>query len=68
VLLSGYAAEYAYELEMLDTSLPFAELRKRSLVNAKAELADGAADFSLRIRDGIPMPEPYTVQEFQSPQ
>jgi hypothetical protein len=66
VLLSGYAAEYGYELGMLDTSIPFAELRERCLVNARAELADKADDFSRRIRDGIPLPEPYTVQEFKS--
>jgi hypothetical protein len=67
VLASGYAAEYAYELEMLDTSMPFAELRERCLVNAKAELFDRADDFSVRIRDGIPMPEPYTMEEFLNP-
>jgi len=66
VLLSGYAAEYAYELGMFDTSIPFAELRERCLVNARAELADKADDFSRRIRDGIPLPEPYTLQEFES--
>ena len=66
VLLSGYAAEYGYELGMLDTSVPFDELRERCLVNARAELADKADDFSSRIRDGIPLPEPYTLQEFES--
>lgn len=64
VLLSGYAGEYAYECGMLDTSMPFAELRERSLVNAKAKAADQAADFSLRIREGLPMPKPYTMEEF----
>jgi hypothetical protein len=67
VLLSGYVAEYAYELGMLDTSKPFAELSERCLVNARAELADEAKDFSLRIRDGIPLPDPYTMQEFLNP-
>ncbi len=66
VLLSGYAAEYAYDLGMLDTSMPFAELSQRCLVNAKAEAADKAEDFSLRIRKGLPMPKPITLQEFQS--
>jgi nucleotide-binding universal stress UspA family protein len=63
---SGYAAEYGYELGMLDTSLPFAKLRERCLVNAKAERADRADDFSLRIREGIPLPPPYTLQEFEA--
>ncbi len=65
LLVSGYVAEYGYDLEMLDTSMPFAELRERCLVNSKAELADKADDFSMRIRNGIPLPEPYTLQEFR---
>lgn len=65
LLLSGYVAEYGYDLEMLDTSMPFAELRERCRVNARAELADEADDFSLRIRDGIPLPEPYSLEEFR---
>jgi len=54
VLLSGYTAQYAYELGRLDTSLPFDELRRRSRVNERAEAADQAPDFSRRIRDGLP--------------
>ena len=64
-LLSGYTAECAYDIGMLDTSMPFSELSKRCLVNARAEAADKAADFSLRIREGMPMPPPMTMQEFQ---
>lgn len=64
ILLSGYAAEYAYGLGMLDTSLPFAELRDRALVNPRAQAAGQAADFSRRIREGIPLPAPMTMQEF----
>lgn len=56
ILLSGYAAEYVYENGMLDQSMPFAELRRASLVNAKAQAADAAADFSQRIREGLPRP------------
>ena len=54
VLLSGYTPQYAYELGRLDTTLPFAELRRRSRVNERAEAADQAPDFSRRIRDGLP--------------
>jgi hypothetical protein len=50
VLLSGYAPEYAYAAGRLDRSLPFEELRRRSLVNAAAQAADQAPDFSRRIR------------------
>lgn len=66
VLLSGYVAEDAYDLKMVDTSIPFAELRERGHVNARAEAAGTAADFSVRIREGIPTPEPYTMEEFLS--
>jgi hypothetical protein len=54
VLLSGHAAEYAYDHGRLDTSLPFEELRRRSRVNAVAVAADQAPDFSRRIRERLP--------------
>jgi hypothetical protein len=56
VLLSGHAAEYVYEEGRLDTSLPFAELQRRSRVNDAARAADQAPDFSRRIRAGLPGP------------
>ena len=56
ILLSGHAAEYAYENGSLDTSLPFAELRQRSHVNTQAQAARDAADFSQRIRADLPRP------------
>ena len=64
ILLAGHTAEYVYDLGMLDTSIPFAELRARSLVNDKAKAADQAEDFSRRIRQGAPSPRPMTMQEF----
>jgi Domain of unknown function (DUF4105) len=54
VLLSGYAPEYVYERGRLDQSLPFEELKRRSLINAAAQAADKAPDFSRRIRAGLP--------------
>jgi hypothetical protein len=54
VLLSGYAPEYVYDLGKLDTGLPFEELKRRSRVNDRARAADGADDFSERIRVGLP--------------
>jgi hypothetical protein len=54
VLLSGYTPEYAYSKGRLDRSLPFEELKRRSLVNAAAQAADKAPDFSRRIRAGLP--------------
>jgi Domain of unknown function (DUF4105) len=56
VLLSGYFPEYAYDRGSLDTSLPVAELKARSLINAKAQAADRDPDFSRRIREGLQRP------------
>jgi hypothetical protein len=56
VLLSGHFPEYAYDLGSLDTSVPFAALRARSLINDKAHAADQDPDFSERIRAGLPRP------------
>jgi hypothetical protein len=55
VLLSGYAPQYAYRLGALDTRLPFEELRRRSTINPKARAAGDAQDFSVRIREGLPV-------------
>jgi hypothetical protein len=54
VLLSGYAPEYAYDMGRLDRSLPFDELKRRVHINAAAQAADKAPDFSQRIRAGVP--------------
>jgi hypothetical protein len=64
ILAAGYVAEYAYDIGMLDRRIPFSELTQRAAVNAKAEAADQAPDFSRRIREGVPLPEPMTMQEF----
>ena len=56
ILLSGYVPQYLYERAAIDTSLPFDELKRRSHVNAAAQAADQAADFSQRIRVGVPIP------------
>ncbi|MBV2131747.1 DUF4105 domain-containing protein [Pseudomonas sp. MAP12] len=52
ILASGYVPEYLYEQGRLDSQgLPFAELQRRVHVNARAQAADAAADFSKRIRE-----------------
>jgi hypothetical protein len=56
VLLSGYFPEYAYDLGSLDTSMPFAQLKARSLINDEAQAADQDAAFSNRIREDLPRP------------
>jgi len=53
VLVSGYTPAYVYESGRMDRSLPFEERKRRSLVNAAAQAADQAPDFSQRIRAGL---------------
>ncbi len=54
MLLSGYFPDLVYERGKLDQSLPFDALRRQSYINERARAADGADDFSRRIRDGLP--------------
>jgi len=56
VLLSGYTPAYVYEAGRMDQSLSFEELKRRSLINAAAQAADQAPDFSRRIRAALPRP------------
>ncbi len=58
ILLSGYAPAYVYEVGGLDTSLSFVDLKQRSHINARAQTAGEAPDFSQRIRTGLPKPPP----------
>ncbi len=58
ILLSGHFPEYLYENGRLDTSLPFDELQKRSIINPLAQAADQAEDFSQRIRASQLQPQP----------
>jgi hypothetical protein len=54
IFLSGRAARQGYRNRLLDTSLPFEELQRRSLINQAAVAAENSADFSQRIRAGLP--------------
>jgi hypothetical protein len=54
LLLNGYLDGWLYERGVLDQSLPFPQLRAASLIDARAQAADDARDFSDRIRVGIP--------------
>jgi hypothetical protein len=54
ILASGHVPEYLYELGRINTSMPFDELERRSRVNDAAQAAGKAADFSQRIRAGLP--------------
>jgi hypothetical protein len=56
LIVNGYIDEMLYERGMVDTSLSFAELKKLSYINPRAQAAGNAADFSLRIRHRVPVP------------
>jgi hypothetical protein len=53
-LLNGLIDAYMYRSGRLDTTLPFDELRRRSLINDAAQAADGGPDFPQRIRVSVP--------------
>jgi hypothetical protein len=54
ILANGYIDEMAYEVGVLDTSLPFQALKQRSIINGRAQAADKDPAFSKRIREGLP--------------
>jgi len=53
-LFNGLFDSYLYASGRVDTTLPFDELRRRSQINEAAQAADGAPDFSERIRASLP--------------
>src|SRR5499426_3234520 len=53
-LLNGLVDSYLYHSGRVDTTLPFDELRRRSLINEVAQAADDAPDFPERIRAALP--------------
>ena len=55
-LFNGLVDSYLYHSGRVDTTLPFDELRRRSLINAAAQAAERSPDFSQRIRASLPTP------------
>lgn len=55
-LFNGLVDSYLYHSGRVDTTLPFDELRRRSLINAVAVAAEGSPDFWQRIRALLPTP------------
>jgi hypothetical protein len=53
---NGYADQMLYERGVVDTRVPFEELKAKSFVVPKAQAAGNGPDFSARIRDGVPRP------------
>lgn len=61
ILASGYVPEFLFEHGRLVTGgLSFSELQRHAHVNAKAQAAGSAEDFSRRIRVGLEMTAPAT--------
>jgi hypothetical protein len=58
ILVSGYVPDYLYQLGRIDTTKPFADLKKLARVNERAHAADKDALFSQSIRQGLPKPAP----------
>jgi hypothetical protein len=54
LIANGYLDEMLYERGRLDRTLPFAELKRRSLINPRARTAGSNDDFSRLIRTGLP--------------
>ena len=53
-LVNGLIDSYLYHSGRVDTTLPFDELRQRSLITRAAQAANDAPDFSERIRAFLP--------------
>ncbi len=53
-LFNGLIDSYLYHSGRVDTTLPFDELRRRSLINEAAQAADDAPGFWQRIRASLP--------------
>jgi hypothetical protein len=54
LIANGYLDEMLYEWGSLEQTLPFSELKERSLINPQARSADSGEDFSRQIRMGLP--------------
>jgi hypothetical protein len=63
ILLNGKGDELMYKRHLIVTGgLPFAELKARSLIDARARAANDSPDFSKLIREGLPLPKPGVAQ------
>jgi hypothetical protein len=54
VLANGHADERLYEFGYISRELPLPDLKRRSRITVAPSAADNAADFSARIRSGLP--------------
>jgi len=54
MLANGYGDTLLYERGVLETNLPLQEVKARGHINARAQAADQAPEFSRLIRQGVP--------------
>lgn len=54
LLVNGHLDRLLYDRGQVDVRLPFKELRARSDITERAKMAGDSADFSARIRQGLP--------------
>ncbi len=54
LLANGHLDQLLYERSQIDTEIPFDDLRRRSNITERAKAAGDSADFSARIRQGLP--------------
>jgi hypothetical protein len=54
LLANGHVDQLLYERHQINTDIPFDTLRSRSNITERAKAAGDAADFSARIREGLP--------------
>jgi len=52
--LNGWVDRYFYDTRLLNTQFPFAELRRRSQVNASVKASEGVEQFAQHIRESVP--------------
>lgn len=57
-VLNGLIDRYLYATGRLDTTFDFAELRRRSNITEVARNTPDTPEFSQRIREGLPVPQP----------
>jgi len=60
-LANGYLDELLYEKGIVNRDVPFAELKQRSYINAKAQAVGAGGDFSGMIRQNLPPRPPPPV-------
>ncbi|SFK46018.1 DUF4105 domain-containing protein [Methylocapsa palsarum] len=57
VLLNGFLPSFAYEHNLVDTSIPLSELIARAAVTDRIKMGLSEMAFGARLREGLPRPE-----------